>query len=116
MIAEQRRLAFFVGVVGRLIFVLGDFFQNDILFRVEIVLPQRGAHHIGEQVEHGLLVFGQGHRVVDGLLFPRVGVAVGAQLIELVKKIRDGEEVEPEQYVKIDWVDADNIRDFYPDC
>ena len=40
----------------------------------------------------------------------------GAQLIELVKKIRDGEEVEPEQYVKIDWVDADNIRDFYPDC
>ena len=75
MVAEKSRHALLVRPVRRLVVVLGDLFQDDLLLGVEIVLPQHGPHHVGKQLDDLLLVLGQRRGVIDGLLFAGEGVA-----------------------------------------
>ena len=83
MRAEERRHALLVRAVRRLIVVLGDLFQDHLLLGIEILLPQHGPHHVGQQLDDLRLVFGQRRGVIDRLLFAGEGVGAGAELVQL---------------------------------
>ncbi len=51
----------------RLVLVNGDLLLDDVLLQVEVLLPQRRANQVAEQVHHPLLELRQHRRVVDGV-------------------------------------------------
>ncbi len=81
--AVVERPALVVGPEGRLILVHLDFFEDHLLFRVEVVLAQRRPENVGQQFHRAILVLGQHGGVEDRVLFVGIGVVVGADLVEL---------------------------------
>ncbi len=74
--------ALLVRAEGRLVLVLGNFFQDHQLLRVEIRLPQGRPQDVAQQFRRLVLVLRQKRREVHGLLFARVGVGVRADLVQ----------------------------------
>ena len=83
MAAVVQGAALVVGPEGRLVLVHQDLFQDHLLLGVEIVLAQRRAEDVGQQIDGRLLVFGQHGRVENRVLLAGEGVVVGPHLVEL---------------------------------
>ena len=83
MLAEMGRPAFVVSPERRLVVIHLDFFEDDLLLRVEVLFTQGGAKDIAKQLHDRLLELGKHGGVVDRALFAREGVVVGPHLIEL---------------------------------
>ena len=59
MVAEVQLLDLIVHSKGRLVEIHLNFFQDDFLFHVEVILAKAGPHDVGQQVNTRLLVFRQ---------------------------------------------------------
>ncbi len=75
--------AFLVGPERRLVVVHPDFFEDHLLFGVEVVLAERGAEDVGQEIDGGVLLLGEDRGVEDRVLLAGEGVVLGAHLVEL---------------------------------
>ena len=83
MRAVVQRPALVVGPERRLVLVHLDLFEDHLLLGVEIVLAERGAKDVGQQIDGPVLVLRQHGGVVDRVLLVGEGVVMGAHLVEL---------------------------------
>ena len=83
MRAEVHRPALVVGPEGRLVLAHLNLFEDHLFFGLEVVVAQRGAKDVGQQIDRLVLVFRQHGGVENRVLFVGNGVVMGAHFVEL---------------------------------
>ena len=81
--AEVGRLGGLVGDRHRVVQVHPDLFDDHLLLGLEVVLAERGAEDVGEDVEGRRQVLGQAGDVVERVFLGGLGVVLGADAVEV---------------------------------
>ena len=90
--AEVGGLGGFVGDRHRVVQVHPDFFDDHLLLGLEVVLAERGAEDVGQDVEGRGEVLRQAGDVIEGVFLGGLGVVLGADAVEVAI---DGQGVAP---------------------